>query len=64
MTGIVLHGEIYVGQTLQFGPDPEGQFTPLRVESLHVHRIDVDAAYAGQSASVVMTGAERDQVQP
>jgi GTPase len=62
MTGIVREGILRLGQILQFGPDDNGHFRRLSIESIHVHRIDVGVARAGQSASVVLSGALRSEI--
>ncbi|KAJ1962482.1 hypothetical protein GGI12_002627 [Dipsacomyces acuminosporus] len=62
VSGVVGRGKIKAGDTVWLGPDFSGHFTPTVVKSIQRKRVDVNVAYAGQSASFGLKKIKRTQV--
>jgi len=60
--GTVMAGEVSVGQTLLLGPDPKGSFTQVQIKSIHVKRVNVKTAKAGQNAGFALKRIKKTQV--
>lgn len=62
VAGIVQSGVVHVGDSVLIGPDSIGQFTTTSVRSIERKRISVQAASAGQSASLALKRMRRKDV--
>lgn len=47
--GVLRSGKVKIGDTLQIGPDPEGSFEPVVVQTIHYKRTLVDDVVSGQT---------------
>jgi len=63
VSGLIIQGVVKVGDILQLGPFSDGSIRLVRVKSIHVCRIPVDEAYAGQDACLAITNVEYDEVE-
>jgi elongation factor 1-alpha len=59
----VLRGVVRENSTLFIGPFPDGGWRAVRVRSIHVNRVPVAAARAGEEATLAITGAEVDELE-
>eukprot|EP00761_Pharyngomonas_kirbyi_P000029 gb/GECH01000029.1/.p1 GENE.gb/GECH01000029.1/~~gb/GECH01000029.1/.p1 ORF type:complete len:586 (+),score=147.47 gb/GECH01000029.1/:1-1758(+) len=62
VSGIVSHGEIAVNDTLMLGPDGNGRFRSVAIKSIHVKRVNVRRAVAGQHASFALKKEKRSNI--
>ncbi|MCD6348008.1 MAG: elongation factor 1-alpha [Candidatus Korarchaeota archaeon] len=62
ISGLIESGSISVGQRALLGPFEDGTFRTVRVKSIHVSRISVDRAVAGQFATFAITNVDYDEV--
>ncbi|RLF00966.1 MAG: hypothetical protein DRJ63_00980 [Thermoprotei archaeon] len=62
VSGLVLEGEVRVNERVLIGPDSRGLFKSVRVKSIHVNRVSVDSAQAGQEACLAIQGIGFDEV--
>lgn len=62
LSGLVESGFISAGQRALLGPFDDGSFRTVRVKSIHVNRISVERALAGQFATFAVTNADYDEV--
>jgi GTPase len=60
--GMIMAGQVTVGQNLLLGPDPKGHFTCVTVKSIHIKRVNVKSANAGQSAGFALKRVKKNQV--
>ncbi len=63
VSGLVLQGEVEVDDYLQLGPFRDGSFRLVKVRSIHVNRVSVDKAIAGQEACLALRNVEFDEVE-
>lgn len=58
--GSLLSGVVRVGDTLELGPDLNGDFRPVRVASIHRQCVPVERVYPGQQSTLAIkaTGAK------
>jgi GTPase len=62
VSGVILSGVVHVGDNLMIGPDSLGQFANTAVRSIQRKRVNVEVAFAGQSASFALKKIRRNQV--
>ncbi|MEM3671002.1 MAG: GTP-binding protein [Thermoprotei archaeon] len=62
VSGMICQGALRIDQEVEIGPFEDGSFVTTKVRSIHVNRVDVDYAKAGQIASIAVTGVEYDGV--
>lgn len=62
LSGLIESGSISVGDRALLGPFDDGSFRTVRVKSIHVSRISVDRASAGQFATFAVTNADYDEI--
>ncbi|MEM2810463.1 MAG: GTP-binding protein [Candidatus Korarchaeum sp.] len=62
LSGLVESGFISSGQRAFLGPFEDGSFRIVRVKSIHVNRVSVERALAGQFATFAVTNADYDEV--
>lgn len=62
VSGIVTQGKISVGDSLQLGPDGNGQWKKISIKSIHCKRNQVKIAYAGQHASFAIKKEKRANI--
>ncbi len=63
VSGLVLQGEVEVDDYLQLGPFRDGSFRLVKVRSIHVNRVSVDRAIAGQEACLALRNLDYDEVE-
>jgi len=63
VSGLVLQGEVEVDDYLQLGPFRDGSFRLVRVRSIHINRVNVDKAHAGQEACLALKNVEYEEVE-
>lgn len=61
-SGVPLQGNVSVDDRLQIGPFEDGSFRMIRVKSIHVNRVSVDRAFAGQEACLALSNVDYDDV--
>ncbi len=49
VAGTMLAGTISLNQEVLLGPDPNGEFVPVSIRSIHFNRLQVEKAVAGQA---------------
>ncbi|MCS7103519.1 MAG: elongation factor 1-alpha, partial [Candidatus Korarchaeum sp.] len=62
LSGLVESGFISAGQRTLLGPFDDGSFRTVRVKSIHVNRVSVERASAGQFATFAVTNADYNEV--
>jgi elongation factor 1-alpha len=62
LSGLIESGSISVGQKVLLGPFEDGSFRAVRVKSIHVNRVNVERANAGQFATFAVTNVDYDEV--
>ncbi|MGQ9479045.1 MAG: GTP-binding protein [Thermoproteota archaeon] len=60
--GLVEQGVVKRDEILLLGPFDDGSFRSVRVKSIHVNRVSVDKASAGQIAALAITNVDYDEV--
>lgn len=61
--GLVLEGIVNVDDEVWLGPFPDGAWKKVRVKSIHVNRVSVDKAFAGQEATLAVTGVRYEELE-
>lgn len=61
-SGVPLQGNVSVDERLQIGPFGDGSFRVVRVKSIHVNRVSVDRAFAGQEACLALSNVEYNEI--
>ena len=61
--GLVLEGVVNVDEEIHLGPFPDGSWRLARVKSIHVNRIPVDRAFAGQEATLALTNVRYEELE-
>ena len=56
VSGTVKQGQIKVGDTLNLGPDIDGKFIDVKVQSIQIHHYTVDEAQAGDIVGMALKG--------
>ncbi|KAI3645912.1 hypothetical protein MP228_008840 [Amoeboaphelidium protococcarum] len=59
VSGVLLNGTVRVGDSLQLGPDSNGHFIPAQIKSIHIKRLNVPYASAGQTACFALKKIKR-----
>ncbi|KAI3639798.1 hypothetical protein MIR68_002112 [Amoeboaphelidium protococcarum] len=59
VSGVLLNGTVRVGDSLQLGPDTNGVFIPAQIKSIHIKRLNVPYASAGQTACFALKKIKR-----
>lgn len=62
VSGFVSHGTISVNDSLMLGPDGNGHFRSVAIKSIHVKRVNVRRALAGQHASFALKKEKRSAI--
>ncbi len=62
VSGLVESGSLSIGQRALLGPFDDGSFRTVRVKSIHVSRVSVERATAGQFATFAITNVEYEEV--
>ncbi|HDM92327.1 MAG TPA: elongation factor 1-alpha, partial [Candidatus Korarchaeota archaeon] len=62
VAGLIESGSITSGERVLLGPFDDGSFRTVRVRSIHVNRLPVDRAVAGQMAGLALSNVEYDEV--
>ncbi|MGQ9596565.1 MAG: GTP-binding protein [Thermoproteota archaeon] len=60
--GLVEQGVVKKDEILLLGPFDDGSFRTVRVKSIHVNRVHVEKAGAGQIAALAITNVDYDEV--
>jgi len=60
--GLVEQGVVKRDEMLLLGPFDDGSFRTVRVKSIHVNRVHVEKASAGQIAALAITNVDYDEV--
>jgi GTPase len=65
VSGVMRAGTVKSGQVLLFGPDKNNQYRPVTVRGIHVNRVPVTEAYAGQYAcfAIKAKDTKRDEIE-
>ncbi|MEM3800153.1 MAG: GTP-binding protein [Thermoprotei archaeon] len=63
VSGMLLQGRLSVNQEVYVGPFPDSSFKTARIKSMHVNRVSVEQAKAGQIMSAALAGVEYDEVE-
>ncbi|MEM2905252.1 MAG: GTP-binding protein [Candidatus Bathyarchaeia archaeon] len=63
VNGVILQGSVAVDDLVQVGPFSDGSSQAVRVRSIHVNRVSVGRAFAGQDCCLALAGVEFDQVE-
>lgn len=63
VSGMVLQGKIGVNQEVYVGPFQDSSYRLVKVKSIHVNRVSVESARAGQIMSAALAGVEYDEVE-
>ncbi len=62
VSGLVESGSLSIGQRALLGPFDDGSFRTVRVKSIHISRVSVERAAAGQFATFAITNVEYDEI--
>ncbi len=62
VSGLVVSGELRVGERVYLGPWGDGDFRLVKVKSIHVNRVSVDRVSAGQDAALAITDVGYEEV--
>ena len=60
--GLVEQGVVKKDEMLLLGPFDDGSFRTVRVKSIHVNRVNVEKASAGQIAALAITNVDYDEI--
>lgn len=60
--GLVEQGVVKKDEMLLLGPFDDGSFRTVRVKSIHVNRVHVEKATAGQIAALAVTNVDYDEI--
>lgn len=60
--GLVEQGIVKRDEMLVLGPFDDGSFRTVRVKSIHVNRVNVEKASAGQIAALAITNVDYDEI--
>lgn len=63
VSGLALQGEVKIDDYMQLGPFRDGSFRLVRVRSIHVNRVNVDKAVAGQEVCLALRNVSYDEVE-
>lgn len=63
VSGLISRGRMVTSQDALLGPFENGSFRLVKVKSIHVNRVSVQAARAGQIGSIAVTGCEYNEVE-
>lgn len=63
VSGVVLQGSASLDDSVQMGPFGDGSFRKVRIRSIHVNRVSVKKASAGQDACFALTNLRYDEIQ-
>lgn len=63
VSGLTVQGMVKTGDILQLGPFSDGSLRLVRVKSIHVCRMPVDEAYAGQDVCLAIANVDYDEVE-
>ncbi|RLE94760.1 MAG: hypothetical protein DRN04_02510 [Thermoprotei archaeon] len=58
VSGLILEGEVKVDEKVLIGPDEHGKFHLVKVKSIHVNRVNVEEAHAGEEACLALQGID------
>ncbi|CAF3813523.1 unnamed protein product [Rotaria magnacalcarata] len=62
VSGTTLKGIIKIGDNLQLGPDPLGQFKTVQIRGIHRKRMPVDKCRGGQTASFALRKIKKSEL--
>lgn len=62
VSGTTLKGIIKLGDNLQLGPDPLGQFKPVQIRSIHRKRMPVKECKGGQTSSFSLRKIKKSEL--
>lgn len=62
VSGLIESGSITSGARVLLGPFDDGSFRTVRVRSIHVNRVPVERAVAGQMAGLALSNVEYDEI--
>jgi elongation factor 1-alpha len=63
VSGMINQGRVAQDEEVQLGPFIDGGFRRVKVKSLHLNRVNVMSAKAGQIVSLALSGTEYDEVE-
>lgn len=63
VSGMLLQGRVSVNQEVYVGPFPDSTYRTVKIKSIHVNRVSVDSARAGQIMSAALAGVEYADVE-
>lgn len=63
VNGVILQGSIAVDDLAQIGPFPDGSSKIVRVRSMHVNRVNVRRAFAGQDVCLALANVQFEDVE-
>lgn len=63
VNGVVQQGAVGLDDRLQLGPFKDGSAKVVRVKSIHVNRVSVAKAFAGQDVCLALANVDYDEVQ-
>ena len=63
VSGMLLQGRVSVNQEVYVGPFPDSTYRTVKIKSIHVNRVSVDSARAGQIMSAALAGVEYAEVE-
>lgn len=63
VSGLALQGEAKVDDYMQLGPFRDGSFRLIRIRSIHVNRVNVDKAVAGQEVCLALRNVSYEEVE-
>lgn len=62
VSGLIESGTVRVGDELLLGPFDDGEFKEVKVTSMHLNRVPVDTAMAGQSVTMAISNVSYKEV--
>lgn len=62
ISGVALDGSISVDDIVQVGPFSDGSFRSCRVKSIHVNRVSMQKAIAGQEVTLALTNIKYEEI--
>src|SRR5579875_320279 len=63
VSGMLLQGRVSVNQEVYVGPFADSTYRAVKIKSIHVNRVNVDSARAGQIMSAALAGLEYTEVE-